>query len=97
MEIPSKPSKTEESKVKLKRRVILLGKPQKKRRKPVAHFLHAVFKEQGPPQSGECSLLRWFWSFHRRVGPWQPEGATIVVCATASLAFHWLRQLLHER
>src|SRR5207244_5386241 len=29
----------------------------------VARFLHWIFKEQVCPQSGESSLLRWFWSF----------------------------------
>jgi len=37
--------------------------------------LHSVFKEQAPPQSGEGSLLRWFWSSPARVGPWQTEPA----------------------
>jgi hypothetical protein len=46
--------------------MVLAGRPQKKRRKPGCAFLHSVFKEQAPPQSGEDSLLRWFWSFHRR-------------------------------
>src|SRR5437762_3905294 len=29
----------------------------------VARFLHWIFKEQVCPQSGESSLLRWFWCF----------------------------------
>src|SRR5437667_4830262 len=53
---------TEESKVKPKRRGSLLGERSKKSATRVAHFLPAVFKEQAPPQAGEGSLLRWFWS-----------------------------------
>src|SRR2546426_12826323 len=65
----------EESKVKLKKPVSLAWRPQKRGANRVAHFLHSVFKEQAPPQSGEGSLLRWFWSSPARVGPWQTEPA----------------------
>src|SRR5437667_3631971 len=53
----------EESKVKLWHRVSLLSDLKKRGASRVAHFLHSIFKEQAPPQSGEGSLLRWFWSF----------------------------------
>ena len=68
-------SGSEESKVKLKKPVSLAWRPQKRGANRVAHFLHSVFKEQAPPQSGEGSLLRWFWSSPARVGPWQTEPA----------------------
>ena len=29
----------------------------------VVRFGHSLFREHAPPQSGEGSLLRWFWSF----------------------------------
>src|SRR6266478_9455881 len=54
---------SEESKVKLWHRVSLLSDLKKRGASRVAHFLHSIFKEQAPPQSGEGSLLRWFWSF----------------------------------
>src|SRR5438552_15026863 len=56
-------SYSEESKVKLWHRVSLLSDLKKRGASRVAHFLHSIFKEQAPPQSGEGSLLRWFWSF----------------------------------
>jgi hypothetical protein len=70
----------EESKVKLWHRVSLLSDLKKRGASRVAHFLHSIFKEQAPPQSGEGSLLRWFWSFtgaSRAVAA--RTGATIVV------------------
>jgi len=54
---------SEESKVKLWHRVSLISDLKKRGASRVAHFLHSIFKEQAPPQSGEGSLLRWFWSF----------------------------------
>jgi hypothetical protein len=77
--------KPEESKVKLKRRVISRGDLKKRGASRVARFLHLVFKEQAPPQAGEGSLLRWFWSFtgvSRAVAA--PNRAAIVVCAAAA-------------
>src|SRR5712692_9364100 len=56
-------ARPEESKVKLKHQVSLLSDLKKRGASRVAHFLHSVFKEQAPPQSGEGALLRWFWSF----------------------------------
>jgi len=53
----------EESKVKLWHRMSLLSDLKKRGASRVAHFLHSIFKGQAPPQSGEGSLLRWFWSF----------------------------------
>src|SRR5213078_2948645 len=70
----------EESKVKLWHRVSLLSDLKKRGASRVAHFLHSIFKEQAPPQSGEGSLLRWFWSFtgaSRAVAA--RTGATLVV------------------
>src|SRR5713101_2803560 len=58
-----RPCRYEESKVKLKHRVSLLSDLKKRGASRVAHFLQSVFKEQAPPQSGEGSLLRCFWSF----------------------------------
>src|SRR5260370_32955356 len=92
------PGGPEESKVKLWHRVSLLSDVKKRGASRVAHFLHSVFKEQATPQSGEGSLLRWFWSFtgvsRAVVGR---TGAAIVVCATASLVVHWLQHLLRQR
>src|SRR5882724_3821812 len=71
---------SEESKVKLWHRVSLLSDLKKRGASRVAHFLHSIFKEQAPPQSGEGSLLRWFWSFtgaSRAVAA--RTGATLVV------------------
>ena len=70
----------EESKVKLWHQVSLLSDLKKRGASRVAHFLHSIFKEQAPPQSGEGSLLRWFWSFtgaSRAVAA--RTGATLVV------------------
>ncbi len=91
-------SDPEESKVKPKRRVSSLGELKKRGARRVVRFLHAVFKEQARPQSGEGSLLRWFWSFtgvSRAVAG--RTGAAIVVCATASLVVDWLQHLLRKR
>src|SRR5216683_5942448 len=88
----------EESKVKLKHQVSLLSDLKKRGASRVAHFLHSVFKEQAPPQSGEGSLLRWFWSFHQREsGRDSPNRHRHRGCASASCVFNWLQHLLHER
>src|SRR5437773_12537668 len=75
-----RPPASEESKVKLWHRVSLLSDLKKRGASRVAHFLHSIFKEQAPPQSGEGSLLRWYWSFtgaSRAVAA--RTGATLVV------------------
>src|SRR6266446_967425 len=72
--------RSEESKVKLWHRVSLVSDLKKGGANRIAYFLHSIFKEQAPPQSGECSLLRWFWSFtgaSRAVAA--RTGATLVV------------------
>src|SRR5207302_2575718 len=52
----------EESKVKLKTRPPPSLTLEKKSATRVIRFGHAVFRDHAPPQSGEGSLLRWFWS-----------------------------------
>jgi hypothetical protein len=43
-------------------------------------FRHSVFKGQTPPQAGEGSLLRWFWSFTGASGTVAaPTAAALVV------------------
>src|SRR5260370_42403297 len=89
------PGGPEESKVKLWHRVSLLSALKKRGASRVAHFLHSISKEQAPPQSGEGSLLRWFWSFTgASIGPWQPEPAPPSLLCLSQLS---LLHLLHER
>src|SRR6266404_6262051 len=89
---------TEESKVKLEQRVSLLSDLKKRGASRGCAFLLSIFKEHAPSQSGECSLLRWFWSFHRREsGAAARTGAAIVVCAVASFVVDWRQHLLGER
>jgi hypothetical protein len=54
---------SEESKVKLGKPDCSSGSLNKRSATGVAGLLHSVFKEQACPQSGEASLLRWFWRF----------------------------------
>jgi len=53
----------EESKVRTEDPKCSSGSLNKRGATRVARFLHWIFKEQVCPQSGESSLLRWFWSF----------------------------------
>jgi hypothetical protein len=53
----------EESKVKLGEPACSSGGFNKRGATRVARWLHSFFKEQACPQSGEASLLRWFWRF----------------------------------
>jgi hypothetical protein len=53
----------EKSKVDQKPSPLPASSLEKKAQAKACVFFHLVFKEQGPPQPGERSLLRWFWSF----------------------------------
>jgi hypothetical protein len=46
-----------------------------------------VFKEQGSSQSGERSLLRWFWSFTGTSGTAQPQPAAALVVILLPVLF----------
>src|SRR5712691_9536685 len=79
--------RTEESKVNQEPSPLPASSLEKRAQAKACVWFQLVFKEQGPSQAGERSLLRWFWSFTGTRGTAQPRISAALVVVRLPVLF----------
>jgi hypothetical protein len=77
----------EESKVNQEPGLLPSSRLEKKAQAKACLFFHWGFKEHGPSQAGERSLLRWFWSFIGTSGTVAAQTSAAFVVGSLPLCF----------